>query len=892
MMDFQQTRIWRSTLGAETPGDEMDGRNRLRQAFMTFRERAGYLAGEISRDLPSLTVHDLTHVDALWEMADLLCGDTDRLTPCEAFVLGGAFIVHDLGMSLAAYREGMGTLSSHPLYRDALVLQLEGSLGRPPSKAEIQEASEANRQSAIGQVLRSLHAQLAQTLVTSVWRNPRDGSDLYLLDDTDLRLEFGRIIGQIAASHWWPVSRLSVEFTEALGSPIHFPRQWTVDPLKVACLLRLADASHLDGRRAPSFLFAIRNPSGESRKHWGFQNRLHQPIAEGDRLVYTSGQAFPIGDFESWWLCLETLRMIDNELRQVDSLLSDSGRARFAVRAVAGIEEPSRLAKFIPTEGWTPVDTRIRVGDVAGLVSKLGGAELYGTNLTVPLRELIQNACDAIRARRTLEDKGDAWGEIKVRTWGAESSDWIEVSDTGIGMSARVLTGPFIDFGSSFWRSEMVQQELPGLVGRGFESIGKYGIGFFSTFMWGDQVKVITRRFDEGPRESRVLEFMKGLRQPPILRPASECEQRQEPGTTIRVRLTRRLKQHGGLLCNTRGERISLSQLCARICPTSMVSIFVCEESSRWRKPVSANDWVSMPSKNFMTRMLSKGSEVDRDDRDKYLQQWAQNLRVVKNDDGKVLARACIIPELRHRDRLLVLEGVVTVGGFRSSGLSRIAGVLLGYPFRAARDVGVPFLDGVLLEAWASEQGRLAMEATDDPDLLYDCAQIIRALGGTCMQLPIAEHQRGWLTSEDIQSLAGSSEEFLLLQDAAFSLDFNRDRSVLLQNVLVTSGGIPGILQPRGNAYDLDHAFVDWPCWRAGADDWPLAFHNRTLEGEVFLALARGWSVPIEQVRRASEFSTDQKPLVRTVSTVASSRTTEKIVHVMAIVRRNSIPGR
>ena len=883
---FQRTRIWRSTLGAEGPDDSTPGRDRLRQAFLTFRERAGHLAAEISRDLPQMTVHDLTHVDALWEMADLLCDDSQILNPCEAFVLGGAFLVHDLGMSLAAYHEGISALSGNPIYRDALVAQLEERLGRPPLESEIQIATDVDRQVAVGQVLRSLHAQLAETLVSSVWKDPRDGSEMYLLDDSELRHEFGRTIGRIGASHSWPVPQLFAELSETLGSPIHFPREWKVDPLKLACLLRLADAIHLDARRAPAFLFAIKDLSAESRKHWGFQSRLHQPIVEGDRLVYSSGQAFPVSDSESWWLCLETLKMVDNELRQVDSLLSDTGRPRFLVRAVAGIEEPSRLAKFIPTAGWTPVDTRIRVSNVAGLVSKLGGAELYGPNAAVPLRELIQNGCDAIRARRLIEKRADVWGDIRVHTWKAERSDWIEVCDTGIGMSARVLTGPFLDFGNSFWRSGLVQQELPGLRGAGFESIGRYGIGFFSTFMWGDQVRVITRRFDEGPRETRVLEFVQGLRQPPILRPAKQDEQLSEPGTTVQIRLMRPLKVPGGLLCGDGGERASLSMVCARICPASAVSISVSEDSSPWRKVVSANDWESVPPKRLIMRVLTEYPDVDSAEREKHAQRWAQNIRVARDDNGKVLARACIAPTWRSRGQRAALAGVVSVGGFRSSALSGIAGVFLGYAFRAVRDVGVRFIDGGSLRDWASEQGRLARQVTDDPDTLYDCAQIIRALGGECPQLPIAEHHGGWLTGQEIKDLAKSANEFVLLQDAAFSLYFHDDRDTLLPHVLVTSPGTPGIIQPGGRGYEMDRPFIDWPSWRAGAD-LKQNFRDRTLEGEVVKALASGWSVPVEQVLRASEFSTDVKPLYRRVSTKASTRTAEAEVHVSAIVRRD-----
>ena len=55
-------------------------------------------------------------------------------------------------------------------------------------------------------------------------------------------------------------------------------------------------------------------------------------------------------------------------------------------------------------------------------------------------------------------------------------------------MSRRVLVDYLLDFGSSFWTSEGVKQEFPGLIGKGMPHTGRYGIGFFSVFMLGDFV--------------------------------------------------------------------------------------------------------------------------------------------------------------------------------------------------------------------------------------------------------------------------------------------------------------------------------------------------------------------------------------------------------------------
>ena len=70
---------------------------------------------------------------------------------------------------------------------------------------------------------------------------------------------------------------------------------------------------------------------------------------------------------------------------------------------MAGIEDPDRLERLIPTKGWVPVDASIKVSNVSSLVYNLGGEQLYGKDNTIPLRELIQNSIDAIKARRILE---------------------------------------------------------------------------------------------------------------------------------------------------------------------------------------------------------------------------------------------------------------------------------------------------------------------------------------------------------------------------------------------------------------------------------------------------------------------------------------------------------
>jgi HSP90 family molecular chaperone len=133
-----------------------------------------------------------------------------------------------------------------------------------------------------------------------------------------------------------------------------------------------------------------------------------------------------------------------------------------------------------------------------------GGARLYGDNCEAAIRELIQNAADAICARRKLDPDfvNGVDGEIVVRLAERDGGFYLEVEDNGVGMSERTITGTLLDFGRSFWATEDVKSEFPGLMAKGMSPTGKFGIGFFSVFMLGDVVRVTSRRYESGSTET------------------------------------------------------------------------------------------------------------------------------------------------------------------------------------------------------------------------------------------------------------------------------------------------------------------------------------------------------------------------------------------------------
>jgi len=776
------------------------------------------IAAEIPQDLREFTVHDITHLDALWEMADLICAADSQINPVEAFVLGGSFLIHDLGLSIAAFPEGRDYVMRTPVWQDYIVARLQSRLYRMPTADEIRLAPEADKKAATETALRILHAEQAERLaLTSFTHRKRIH---HLIEDEELRESLGPIIGQIAHSHWWPVSRLAREFGTTIGAPYWCPQEWTIDSLKLACMLRLADATHLDARRAPAFLRAIRKPGESSDQHWAFQQNLQKPQTDTDRIVFTSSKPFSLSEAPAWWLCYQTLQMVDSEFKQVDALLADTRRRRFALRSVAGCEDPMRLAKYVRTEGWIPVEAKIRISNVPDIVRKLGGEELYGARPYVCLRELVQNAADAIEARRLLEGREANWGSIRVRLYKRREKHVLEIIDTGIGMSEQVLTGPFLDFGTSYWGSPLMSSEFPGLLARGFQSTGHFGIGFFSVFMVARKVSVVTRRFDQALADTRVLEFGKALSDPPILRPAESDERLRDGGTSIRLELNVPPDGPTGLLFYEHyHQAVTLPSLLRWLCPALNVDLHA-ECDAKKHQVLRANDWIEISAKELVARTVLADTKMSRFEEG--LQRIANRLAPITDEHGHVIGRIAIEAGERWAGTFYDwdYDGVVTVGGLRASTLSGIAGILVGFPLRASRDSAMPFAGSVQMARWATGQAEALANENLDPMIQAEAAKTLVTCDGKVSRLHIAYSAVGWLTPTTLRDFLRKKQKVRIISGETFRFrvwfaEIDLDEDVLVisdRNSNILFGGEPSrakLLALFENWPNISHSFSE-----------------------------------------------------------------------------------
>ena len=765
--DFRQTWLWRQAFQTPRSDSTTEEQEFFRTQYLSIRERAAQLVSRIAVDLPGLTVHDISHLDALWDTASSVAEGAVNVNPAEAFVVGASILLHDAAMSLAAYPGGLAEVRTTVAWKDAVARLALASEESGSEKFDVENPPNEIVHRIVPDVLRRLHAERAEELAEQAWRTA-DGSQVYLVEDAELRRFYGPTIGQIAHSHWWSVQKLEQEFSEDLGALANRTLN-RVDRVKLACLLRVADALHLDSRRAPRFLRAITNPSGISALHWSFQERLARPHIELDAVVFTTGQPFGREDAEAWWLAYDTLNAVDRELRDVDLLLQGRGREVLKARRVKGAGSPEILARSVQTRGWRPVDARLQVSDVPRIVENLGGSRLYGNDPTVALRELIQNAADAVQARRKYQKRPADWGLITVGLLSEGDRVWLVVEDNGIGMSEQVLTGPLLDFGTSFWRSPLAMEEFPGLMAAGMHAIGRFGIGFFSVFMLGFVVRVYSRRCDKGQETGRLLEFRGGTTARPILSPVPGEPVPIDGGTRVEVLLKNNPLQAGGLLyVNSYSKRtMPLATLVGAVAPNLDVAIATMVKEGT--QPVARpGDWLKISDFDLVRRLNPNvdSSEADAPKADRALMQ------PIEGADHHVFGRAFISPS---RYSFSADGGWVTISGLRASRLHNVQGVLLGEAVTAARDAAQPLATKEALAQWASKQAELIAGSVKDEERQARSAEVVLECGGEIGNLKFVKWGKDWLTTGEFEDRLRSSTEIAISFDGEFDYDEEQD---------------------------------------------------------------------------------------------------------------------
>jgi hypothetical protein len=262
-----------------------------------------------------------------------------------------------------------------------------------------------------------------------------------------------------------------------------------------ATMLRLADILDLDDTRAPLVIY----------DHLALPGHTNPEAATSDREwkkhLAARGFAFPphpSANYALQFAAEPTSPGVEHDLRVFLGVITVELQRCRGVMDVCGdrwrgLPLPGAIdTSAITGHGYKYGEFRFEL-DRSAVLDLFAGEQLYDHPYAF-LRELLQNALDAIRTRGHLF--GHESTGVAVTCWEDDAGYlWVRVDDDGIGMDERSLREYFLRIGRSYYRSAEFEAELArrGMADRPFGVISRFGVGILSCFMVGDRVEISSR---------------------------------------------------------------------------------------------------------------------------------------------------------------------------------------------------------------------------------------------------------------------------------------------------------------------------------------------------------------------------------------------------------------
>jgi hypothetical protein len=197
------------------------------------------------------------------------------------------------------------------------------------------------------------------------------------------------------------------------------------------------------------------------------------------------------------------------------------------------------------------------------------------------------------------------------------------------------------------------------------------------------------------------------------------------------------------------------------------------------------------------------------------------------------------------------VEGIVTVGGFRTSYLSGIIGILLGHSQRASRDMGIPNIKLPVLVNWAHKQIEFIDNTLIDESSKISIAKVANAFCNETGNLKIAYHKNGAVNYKEIKDIVekGSYDNYIIFPYYRINRYLNSELIDFNENVFWTKTGYPTILQSR-NLYSIE-------TWPYESKRVKYDYIRKNLDGKIIKAIADAWKCDINKVYKVSNFTNE-----------------------------------
>jgi hypothetical protein len=438
-------------------------------------------------------------------------GSWRKMSPEDAAVLILGVLLHDLAMHVTAdafsllcrgqtgHRPIAGFDSAHwpDLWKEYCYsaarfaarenLELFGTPDpvRPPSLMSTNWTE--NERRFAGEFLRRHHGRLAHEI--AIYGFPsRAGGEEIMLDATLQPL--ADLAGLVARSHVLDLRECVTYLND------HYDNQSAPKNTHVVFLmaaLRIADFVQYTPDRAPALRLRIQNlRSPISKREWRkhvFEISDHQ-----------DPEAFHINldpaDVETYLGVKKLLVELQRELDHSWAVLGEVYHGRDFLLAKRRIRSNIDAKNWQPT-GYLPLRARFEATD-AQLLNLLIGP-LYNYDAAYGVRELIQNAVDAVRERKALGKYQGPGLQNDCDVLLTLSDSALTVDDCGVGMTADTIVNFFLKAGASFrnsatWRRDFIADSGKARTLRA----GRFGVGALASFLLGSRIKVSSRHWSEG----------------------------------------------------------------------------------------------------------------------------------------------------------------------------------------------------------------------------------------------------------------------------------------------------------------------------------------------------------------------------------------------------------
>jgi hypothetical protein len=485
------------------------------------------------------TLHDETHLLRVTELMAKVMPEQviiNVLNPVEIALLILSAYFHDVGMVPdKAEAEHIRQNEEYQLARqnwlveytgfDEALRMVQNETMAGDDQIRLKRIVAEFEQAIFSRFIRDKHSELSGLFVKQA-----------LGEDERLRVGTGHLVDTLAllcVSHNLPPESITdsqgFHFDKAVGT-------YSVNLAYLATVLRLADILDFDRERTPDQLYrSISFTNSVSIQEWEKHRQVEGWKIDRDAVRFECACERP--EYEQ--AIRHFLRFIDGELAAAHDLIRrfPSGFAKYA------IDLPTRTdsSRVRARDG-----SYLYAGDLEitlnrdEIVHLLMTDKLYG-HPSLAIRELLQNAWDALRHRKAImmRDDGVEWtgGFVKFEHGVNEHGcEFICCIDNGVGMDQRIIKDYLVRVGRSYYRSPAFERERLTFAhaNADFDPCARFGIGFMSLFMLGDQITIHTRRYSGssgGLGEPLIVEI-NGLGSLIVLRRGAE---NQPAGTSIQL---------------------------------------------------------------------------------------------------------------------------------------------------------------------------------------------------------------------------------------------------------------------------------------------------------------------------------------------------------------------